>query len=76
MIVYLFIYVEVHVIFIKCLCYCLLFVSLLYKYLYCGVVFIFICLLPTNSFGLLNSQKITKKKVRDKSVFVLLRILI
>ena len=70
------IYVNVQVIFIKCLCYYFLFVSLLCKYLYCGVAFIHICLLLTNSLGLLNSQKIAKKKVRDKSVFVLLRILV
>ena len=40
----------------------LLFMYLLCKYLYCDVVFILICLLPTNLFGLLNSQKITKKR--------------
>ena len=37
-----FIHVNVHVIFIKCLCHLFLFVSLLRKYLYYGVVFVLI----------------------------------
>ena len=58
---YLFIYTNVHVILVKCLCYHSLFVSLLCKYLYCGVTF-YIYLSLTNSFGLLYSQKIAKRK--------------
>ena len=51
------------------ICIIIMYILVLWCYTY-------IYLLLTNSFGLLNSQKITKKKVRDKSIFVLLRILI